>query len=283
MPLMADPVIRHMTPADVEPASRAMLLNEFGDRHAHLEFAASHPGCRSFVANSDGAIVGTAIATINGPVGWIGTVWVDSAYRRRGLGMGLTQAAIDAAEAAGCLTLVLVATQAGRPLYERIGFTVQSWYRIVEAPGLGPDAGPSDPRIRPFRSADLTAMSALDRSATGEDRAHVLEALSTPDSARCLVEPSGAVRAFIVRAPWGGGATIAPEIDDAMAILHARRLDHGLGGRVRAGLLTDNEAGLDRLTADGWTEAWHAPRLIRGEPLEWDPTAIWGQFNHAMG
>jgi hypothetical protein len=126
-------------------------------------------------------------------------------------------------------------------------------------------------------------MAALDRAATGEDRAHVLEALSTPESARCVVEPSGDVRAFIVRAPWGGGATIAPDIDDALAILHARRLDHALVGRVRAGLLSDNEAGLERLTADGWTEAWRAPRLIRGEPLEWDPTAIWGQFNHAMG
>ena len=68
-----------------------------------------------------------------------------------------------------------------------------------------------------------------------------------------------------------------------MAILYARRLDHAPGGRVRAGLLSDNEAGLARLAADGWTEAWHAPRLVRGERLEWDPCAIWGQFNHAMG
>ena len=37
------------------------------------------------------------------------------------------------------------------------------------------------------------------------------------------------------------------------------------------------------LLADGWTEAWEGPRLIRGEPLDWHPEAIWGQFNHAMG
>ena len=42
---MSQPLIRPMTPADVEPAARAMLLNEFGDRHSHLEFAASHAGC----------------------------------------------------------------------------------------------------------------------------------------------------------------------------------------------------------------------------------------------
>ena len=87
----------------------------------------------------------------------------------------------------------------------------------------------------------------------------------------------------MVGRPRGAVATIAPHIDDAMAILYARRLDHAPGGRVRAGLLSDNEAGLARLAADGWTEAWHAPRLVRGERLEWDPCAIWGQFNHAIG
>jgi hypothetical protein len=168
-------------------------------------------------------------------------------------------------------------------LYEKIGFTVQSWYRIFEAPGLGPEAGTPDPRIRPFCSQDLPAMSALDHQATGEDRAHVLEALSSPSSAWCLVERSGDVRGFMVHAPWGGAATVAPDIDDAMTILHARRLDHAAGGRVRAGLLSDNKAGLAQLAADGWTEAWHAPRLVRGEPFEWHPTSIWGQFNFAMG
>ena len=39
----------------------------------------------------------------------------------------------------------------------------------------------------------------------------------------------------------------------------------------------------DLLLSDGWTASWHAPRLVRGEPLLWQPTAIWGQFNHALG
>src|SRR5436305_9718014 len=104
---MAEPFIRPMTPADVAPAAQAMLVAEFGDRESHLTFAASHRGCRPFVADADGAIVGTGLATVNGTVGWIGTVWVEKAYRRRGLGMALTQAAIDAAEAAGCRAVVL--------------------------------------------------------------------------------------------------------------------------------------------------------------------------------
>ena len=72
-------------------------------------------------------------------------------------------------------------------------------------------------------------------------------------------------------------------IPDALAILHARRLASGPDKRVRCGILLENAAGAEALEADGWTEAWRAPRLIRGAPLVWHPEQIWGQFNHAMG
>ena len=176
---------------------------------------------------------------------------------------------------------MLVATEAGRPLYERLGFEVQTWYRILQIDGL--DGAAADPRIRPFRPEDLDAMAALDAAATGEDRAHLLRAFAAPDTTRVLDRADGSLGGFVVRAPWGGGATIAPRIEDAEAILHARRVASGSAGRVRAGLLAENEAGLERLAAIGWTESWQAPRLVRGEPLAWDPSAIWGQFNHALG
>ena len=89
-----------------------------------------------------------------------------------------------------------------------------------------------------------------------------------PTRRRVLDAGDGVLDGFVVRAPWGGGATIAPALDDAEAILHARRVAHGPDGRVRAGVLSDNEAGLERLLGSGWAEMWRAPRLIRGDPLD---------------
>jgi predicted N-acetyltransferase YhbS len=278
MPL---PIIRPMTPADVDGAAESILRGDWGDRRVNLRFVTGHGAARPVVADADGAIVGTGVAMLNGSVGWIGTIWVDRDWRRRGIGMELTRATIEAAESAGCRTLVLVATEDGRPMYERLGFEVQTWYRTVEASGTGPID--PDPRIRPFRASDLPAMATLDAAATGEDRRHLLEAFATPGSARCLEREDGTLGGFIVRAPWGGGATIAPGVDDAAAILQARREAAARGDRVRAGLLQENDAGLERLARDGWTEAWRAPRLIRGDALDWRPASIWGQFNHAMG
>lgn len=88
---------------------------------------------------------------------------------------------------------------------------------------------------------------------------------------------------FVVRAPWGGGATIAPDLADALAILTARRHAYPADRRVRCGILSSNERGAAALEADGWSEAWRAPRLVRGEPLDWHPEHVWGQFNHALG
>jgi len=275
------PRIRPMTPADVDPVADAFLREDWGDRRLNLEFVTHHRETHAFVADADGTIVGTGVVSLNGSAAWIGTVWVDPAWRRRGIGLELTRATIETAEAAGCRTLVLVATEAGRPLYEQLGFEVQSWYRILEAPGLADEA--ADPRVRPFTDADLARIEALDRVATGEDRAHLLRAFAAPDSTRVFEHDDGTLGGFVVRAPWGGGATIAPRIEDAQVILHARRVASGRDKRVRAGLLVENVAGLELLEATGWTESWRAPRLIRGDPLTWDPTAIWGQFNHALG
>jgi hypothetical protein len=197
----------------------------------------------------------------------------------------LTEAAMEAAAAAGAQTLVLVATDEGRPVYEKLGFEIQTWYRTVEAPGL-PAETPihaTGATIRAFDPADLEAVTALDAAATGEDRSTIIAAFATPASARVAIGPDGAVHGFVVRAPWGGGATIAPDPLVAMAILDARRRTAGPAKRVRAGILLENEIGASLLRERGWTEAWRAPRLVRGAPLDWNPGHIWGQFNHALG
>ncbi len=271
--------IRPMTPHDVDPAADALLRGDWGDRRLFFRWAAGHREAHPLVAESNGEIVGTAVGTASGSAGWLGAVFVDEAHRGQGLGRALTQAAIGELAAAGCATLVLVATSAGRPLYERMGFRLDTTYHTIEADGTSSDGT----TLATWRPEDLASMASLDAAATGEDRAHLLGAFATAESGRVVRDESDVVRAFVVRAPWGGGAPIAPDPDDGVRILEARRIAAGPGRTVRAGILAPNLGVMARLRALGWSDAWQAPRLIRGEPLGWHPEAIWGQFNHALG
>jgi GNAT superfamily N-acetyltransferase len=271
-----------MTPAEVGPAAEAILSASWGDRRTWFEFATSQPECRPVVAEVSGRLVGTGVGTANGAVGWIGTIWVEPAHRGRGIGRALTEAVIERLEDAGCRTLVLVATEEGYPLYERMGFRLQTHYRILEASGLDPAAAEPDPGVRAFAPADLEAIIRLDRAASGEERAHAMRRFAGPLTTRVLTR-DGEVQAFVIRAPWGGGATVARDPAHALRILDARRRASGPGGRVRVGLVDENAAGLARLEEAGLVPIWSAPRMTRGEPLAWHPDWIWGQFNHAMG
>jgi GNAT superfamily N-acetyltransferase len=285
---MRIPVIRPMVSADAGPAADLILANGWGDRRAWFELAPGLPEARPVVAELDGQVVGTGVGSIHGNVGWVGTIFVAPDLRRRGLGRALTEAVIGALEGAGCRTQVLVSTADGLPLYEALGFEHQVDYRILEVPGLSraatvADPDPSGTIVRAFAPSDLPGMSALDAAATGEHRAHLLGRFATRDTAKVLADADGTIRGFVVRAPWGGGATIAPEAGDAMRILDARRRSAGPDGRVRVGILDSNEAGLATLEAAGLAPVWSAPRLIRGHPMAWRPEWIWGQFNHAIG
>jgi len=277
---MTLPRIRPMTLADVEPAAAAILRADWGDRRTWFEFTTSHVACRSIVAVDDGEVVGTGVGTANGHVGWVGTIFVADAHRGHGLGRALTEAVIVGLEDVGCRTLLLVSTRLGRPLYERLGFELQTWYVTMEAAGTDV---PAEPTVRAFEADDLDAMAALDHLATGEDRRHLLERFASPTTARVLTLNDGTPEAFVIRAPWGGGATIASSSDAAIQLLQARRASIDAARRIRAGIPAHNSAGIERLERLGWSHAYEAPRMIRGEALKWMPEAIWGQFNMALG
>jgi GNAT superfamily N-acetyltransferase len=281
--------IRPMLAADVEPAAEFLVGGGWADRRRFLRFAVEQPGLIPLVAEIDRQIVGTGVATVNGPVGWVGLIFVDEALRGRGIGTALSDAVVTELAAAGCTTFALLASPLGRPIYERLGFTADMDYRIVAAPGLGRDDDvarrhePGGPRVRPFVPSDLATIVALDREATGEDRTHLLDASVDPQDTVIAVGPDGRVVGFDARAPWGGHGTIAPELADGVRLLEDRRARTAGGVAARTALPDANRAGLTALENLGWQVERGLVRMVRGRPIRWRPAAIWGQFSYATG
>ncbi len=284
-----DATIRPMTSADVDRTADVLVGGGWGDRRTFFRFAIDQPALTPLVAESDDRIAGTGVATVNGPVGWVGMIFVDEALRRRGIGSALTNAVLAVLESAGCASFVLIATALGRPVYERLGFKAELEYVQLASGGLGHAVSPVRPRpgepvrIRPFDRADLSAILALDAAATGEDRAHLLHVVADPASTVVAVGPSGSVVGFDARAPWGTHPTIAPELIDGIRLVEARRAGAPSGGEVRIGVPDANRPALTTLANLGWREERRLVRMVRGAPIHWDPRAIWGQFNYAIG
>jgi GNAT superfamily N-acetyltransferase len=278
-----DARIRTMTAADTEPAAEMLRRGDWGERLLFFDWAVGRPTLVPLVAERAGQIVGTGVGSAHGRVGWVGTIFVAPERRGSGLGRAVTRAVIDELEARGCRTLVLIATSMGRPVYEREGFVVLDEQVRFSIDGVLADADPPDPLVRPFARDDFDQTLTLDRFATGEDRAAVLASLVSPSSTWVAVRADGTVGGYLARAPWRGGALIAPDPEDAMRLLEMRRRSTGVSGKAGAGLIGCNRAGRERLRAAGWHEEDGGVRMIRGEPLDWHPEAIWGQFNGALG
>ena len=160
--------IRLLTGGDVDAAlalSASCGWNQRAEEwHMMLQIAPSG----TFTASTPDGIVGTAIGIDYGNFGWIAMMLVNPAWRGRGLGARLLEAAMGAVPPE--LPIRLDATPLGRPLYERYGFVLESSLTRHVRPA---DAGPApahDGDVRPLIEADLATVMRLDDRISGAHR-----------------------------------------------------------------------------------------------------------------
>src|SRR4051812_39959863 len=179
-----------------------------------LEFPHRAPDSAVLVARRNGDVVGGAAVAGFGETGWIGALGVAGLARRRGMGTALTEAAVAWLRDHGARTVMLYATEAGRPVYERVGFESEgeahAWRDVAAPPRAAPPPG-----VRSLEPDDDAVLRALDAAATGEDRGAVFDALGPPaNGAGLAVERDGRVTGTALRSPWGLGPSIVAEDAD---------------------------------------------------------------------
>ena len=272
--------IRAMTPADIDPVAAIYRAGSWGERRLFLESVLSNSACKALVGICDGAVTATGMATVNGRVGWVGSIFVDVSQRSRGFGRAMTEAVCAEIDAAGCTTQALIASRYGRPLYEKMGFRADGAYQILEAPTLG--ASPAQPHgtsVRHMTRDDLGRLGELDARATGEDR----RALLAPMVGSGWVLESGAdLLGYLVQIWPESAALVATEREHALFLLDLLRyLGHGRTDRARAAVHGEEERHL--LARLGWEPIMTEPRMLRGEAVEWKPSLIWSILGFAFG
>lgn len=125
-------------------------------------------GC--FAAVKDGRLVGTTTTTTYGKdLAWIGMVLVDPHERRQGIATRLMNVAIEYLKDK-VATVKLDATALGEPVYERLGFQVES--RLERWSGVSNTRNAETSNV-----LDHEGLLALDRIAFAADRSKLLEML----------------------------------------------------------------------------------------------------------
>ena len=145
-------------------------------------------------------------------------------------GWGLTEAIVEFLEARGGHGAAACRHRPGAAGLRAARVRPRDRLRHAQRPDPGPGVHRGDGAGR--RAADLEAVLALDRAATGEDRRRLLAALWPTGGLVAAVD--GRVLGYHLASPWRpGGATIAADAGTGLALLDAAGRASGTRSRSR--------------------------------------------------
>jgi GNAT superfamily N-acetyltransferase len=239
-------------------------------------------GC--FVAESDGAVVGTACLTVFGSVGWISMVLVDAAYRNHGIGTRLLEHSLSYLDRRQVKTARLDATALGLPIYTKLGFVaeyeVARWEGaagLPRLPGADGDDGPLEWEGANLRTIvvagreHIDAIADLDFRATGTPRGALLERLRCEGPPTLRIALVGGQLAGYSSARLGSharqiGPVVALDAASAVALLGVTLPDH-FGHQVYQDIPVTNRLAMSWAAAQGLRIQRRFIRMSRGEPI----------------
>ncbi len=242
-------------------------------------------GC--FCVEGERGLIGAATTTTYGAaLAWVGMMIVDPAHRRQGVASALIQACLERLRARRVARVMLDATDAGLPLYQRFGF--RELYRVRAWRGRATEF--FGPRAKRLRAADMSVVVAYDEQRFGAPRARVLLRLQAEFPRLSWVDRDarGRVQGYLLARERGDEVIIGPWVHDSpwgATVL----LDTVLGavrGRTVQMYLPDRNLAATPIAQD---HALHVvgdtTRMIWGEadPPPDEPSALFGVASLATG
>lgn len=280
MPTMTDPlVLPPLSIADLDSFVGLVEAVRWPHRRADIAALIGTGQGRLVCDGRDGPVLGAGLWwPFGAESARIGLIIVAPDSQGRGVGRRLVERLLADAESR---SVMLLATAAGRPLYDKLGFVpigantqYQGEYRGAPVP---------DPRIRPATADDHLALARLDSAALGTERPAVLEHLL--EVGRTVVLTDGhAILGYAVARAFGRGSVVGPIVagseEDAIALFRAIARP----GFVRVDCASEATQLVRHLTEAGLASVGESPVMLRGT---WAPPVgpgrVYGLASHAWG
>ncbi|HEU4962333.1 MAG TPA: GNAT family N-acetyltransferase [Bacilli bacterium] len=216
----------------------------------------------------EGQLVSSAaILPYEGKVASLGLVMVHPEHRRKGLGEAMTQRVIDALPDRS-IPIMLIATDEGKSLYERMGFrTVETThkfiaerYRVVEEPQV-----PSGYEVKAMTQEHISDVLALDAGAMGARREAFLHARIKQAREGVVLVSQGAVVGYglsilSLNNQLNIGSIVAPDSVGAIALIHSLAKDWQCS--IRIDVPSEKEDLCRHLSASGFEAVRIPPTMV---------------------
>jgi hypothetical protein len=247
-----------------------------------------------------GTPAGMGGIVVMGKTGYVGLVATDPTLQHRGVATLVMRRLLEKASAHGCDRILLDASDAGKPLYEKLGFTsedgVGHWLRDARE-GEGLPAVGADLRVSSLAEEGQSGSIApgslpsdllrLDKACWGDSRERVIAAYISDDPALAFVarDAGGEARGYAIL--QRGAAIVGPlaALDAAAAsALLGRTLAKAGTEKLNAYIPDANLEAARLFGAEGFERSRTLTHMRLGSPLDSRRRRlVYSQINFALG
>ncbi len=256
------PFIGHLQPAgwgDIAPNMLGYCLQDF---------------CKPIKVVDKQHIVGVGALILHVDSAWLAHIIVDESYRGRGIGRQLVEHLVQEALIEGCLSVNLIATDLGAPVYQKVGFKAVGHYQFLNKTA---DYVPNkiSECVRTGGKEYHQQVLEMDRDVTGEDR----NALIGSHLHQAVVYEEDAVLEGYYLPTLGQGPIYAITERAGLALMKLKYSQAQV-----AVLPQSNSVGLNFLLQSGFEKRPDtAIRMVYGRETLWRPTQIFSRIGGNYG
>lgn len=222
---------------------------------------------------AENKIVGIGTAIMHNNTAWLAHIIVHPQERKKGIGLRITQTLVNQMHEKNCLSIQLIATDLGGPVYEKAGFTTETEYLVFKDIKTLPASGISE-NIIPFNNSFRQQVIRLDQQVSGEDRImhfdqHLLNGY--------VYSRTGTIEGFYLP-DFGEGLIVAATTAAGDELMQLR-----LQTKDYAVFPADNLIAKKIMYDLGYKEARTVKRMRLGEKINWRPKYLYNRIGGNLG
>lgn len=175
-----------------------------------------------FGAYENGVLMGMVGSTVYSTFAYIGMMGVHQRFQRRGIGLDLMRHLLQWLDAKNLPQVQLDASEAGQPMYEKLGFVAEERVFVFQRQA-GLPAIELPRQVRQIEHSDLGLLAEVDAKVFGADRIRVLSSLLQvyPNRAFFSQDSHGHVTGYLFVQAGRIGPWVMVEPEDREVLLRA--------------------------------------------------------------